>query len=189
MLHRQGPRGLGRAYLDGIRYALDTDADVICQMDADLSHQPEQLVPMLRRLHDADLVIGSRYIRDGRIVNWPLRRRVLSATANAYIRSVCALTVRDCTSGFRCWRRERLAQLPLDRIDADGYAFLVQLLFHAVDAGCVIAEVPITFVERERGASKLRLPVLAESAIVPWKLAWSRRASSSPHRSIALQRR
>ena len=106
VMHRVGPRGLGRAYLDGIRQALETDADIICQMDADLSHQPGQLIAMLDAVQDFDLVIGSRYVPGGQIVNWPLRRRLLSAGANAYIRLICSLTVRDCTSGFRCWRRE-----------------------------------------------------------------------------------
>jgi dolichol-phosphate mannosyltransferase len=191
VLHRQGPRGLGRAYLDGIRHALHTDADVICQMDADLSHQPEQLPTMLDAARHADVVIGSRYVPDGRIVNWPLRRRLLSAGANAYIRLICSLPARDCTSGFRCWTRERLASLPLDQINSEGYAFLVELLYLAFSAGCVIAEVPITFIERERGASKLRLPILVESAIAPWRLALSRRAAAhpAPSRSIALHRR
>ena len=191
VLHRQGPRGLGRAYLDGIRRALHTDADVICQMDADLSHQPEQLRAMLDAVRHADLVIGSRYIPNGRIVNWPLRRKLLSASANFYIKQICSLPVHDCTSGFRCWRRERLAALPLEKINSEGYAFLVELLYLAFSAGCTIAEVPITFIERERGASKLRLSILAESAIVPWRLALTRRVAAhpAPGRSVALHRR
>jgi dolichol-phosphate mannosyltransferase len=191
VLHRRGPRGLGRAYLDGITHALHTDADVICQMDADLSHQPEQLRAMLDAVRHADLVIGSRYIPDGRIVNWPLRRRLLSAGANAYIRLICSIPARDCTSGFRCWRRERLAALPLDKIDSEGYAFLVELLYLAFSAGSVIAEVPITFIERERGKSKLRLSILAESVIVPWRLVLSRHVAAHPSSSgsVALHRR
>ena len=174
VLHRVGRRGLGRAYVDGIRLALQTDADVICQMDADLSHRPQDLGSMLEAVTSSDLVIGSRYVPGGRIVNWPLRRRLLSTGANRYVRSICSLAVHDCTSGFRCWRRDALAALPLDRIDAEGYAFLVQLLWEAVHAGCVIAEVPITFVERECGASKLRLMVMVESAVLPWRLVGSR---------------
>ena len=174
VLHRTGQRGLGRAYLDGIRQALHTNADLVCQMDADLSHRPEDLVAMLEAAKQSDLVIGSRYIRGGRIVNWPLRRHLLSSGANLYIRSICSLAVRDCTSGFRCWRRDTLSGLPLGRINAEGYAFLVQLLWEAVRAGATITEVPITFVERQFGASKLRLPVLAESAVLPWRLVASR---------------
>jgi dolichol-phosphate mannosyltransferase len=174
VLHRIGRRGLGRAYVDGIRLALQTDADVICQMDADLSHRPRDLVAMLEAATTSDLVIGSRYVPGGRIVNWPLRRRLLSAGANRYVRSICSIAVHDCTSGFRCWRRDALAALPLDRLDAEGYAFLVQLLWEAVNAGYAIAEVPITFVEREFGASKLRFMVMLESAILPWRLLGSR---------------
>ena len=186
VMHRTGPRGLGLAYLDGIRHALDTDADVICQMDADLSHQPAHLAAMLDAVQGVDLVIGSRYVPEGRIVNWPLRRKLLSAGANAYIRAICSVAVRDCTSGFRCWRRDALASLPLHRIDAGGYAFLVQLLYEALAIGCTVSEVPITFVERERGRSKLRLRILAESAILPWKLAFSRAAAHVRDRSIAV---
>ncbi len=171
VLRRSGPRGLGRAYVDGIRRALQGDAELICQMDADLSHRPEDLERMLERAADADLVIGSRYVRGGRVVNWPLRRRVLSAGANLYVRRICGLEVRDCTSGFRCWRRDALAALPIARIRSRGYAFLVQLLWEAVEAGCRITEVPIAFVEREQGASKLRLPIVLESAALPWRLA------------------
>jgi len=142
---------------------------------------------MLAAAEQSDVVIGSRYIPGGRIVNWPLRRRILSAGANRYIRLICSLAVRDCTSGFRCWRRETLAGLPLARINAEGYAFLVQLLWEAVRAGCAISEVPITFVERESGASKLRAAVLVESAVLPWRLAVSRAfihsASEAAHRS------
>ena len=176
VLHRSGRRGLGRAYIDGIRFALQTDADVICQMDADLSHRPQDLIAMLEEVTTSDLVIGSRYVPGGRIVNWPLRRRLLSACANRYVRSICSVTAHDCTSGFRCWRRQALAALPLDRIDTEGYAFLVQMLWEAVRAGCTIAEVPITFVEREFGASKLGFMIVLESAILPWRLLGSRAA-------------
>jgi dolichol-phosphate mannosyltransferase len=187
VMHRVGrPRGLGHAYLDGIRRALDTDADVICQMDADLSHQPKHLVTMLEAVQHADLVVGSRYVPGGRIVNWPLRRKLLSAGANVYIRAICSIAVHDCTSGFRCWRRDTLASLPLHRIDAEGYAFLVQLLYEALAIGATVSEVPITFVERENGHSKLRLEILAESAILPWKLAFLRASGPVRARSIAV---
>jgi dolichol-phosphate mannosyltransferase len=189
VLHRAGRRGLGRAYVDGIGYALQTDADVICQMDGDLSHRPTDLVAMLEAARVADLVIGSRYVPGGRIVNWPLRRRLLSASANVYVRLICSIAVRDCTSGFRCWRRQALAALPLSRVDSEGYAFLVQLLWEGVRMGCTISEVPITFVERACGVSKLRLPILLESAALPWRLAFSRlpipAGSGTPSRSPA----
>ena len=172
VLHRRGPRGLGRAYLDGMQHALKaTDADVICQMDADLSHQPRELPRLLSKARVADLVIGSRYVDGGRIVNWPRRRALLSKCANRYIRMVTGVSVNDCTGGFRCWRREVLQELPFHRITSDGYAFIVELMWEAVQAGYRVVEVPITFVERRHGASKLNRSVLLESVLLPWRLA------------------
>jgi len=171
VIHRTGERGLGRAYLDGLRHALRTDeAALLCQMDADLSHRPVDLVRLLDAASHADLVIGSRYVPGGRIENWPWRRRALSAIANRYVRRVCGLSPRDCTSGFRVWRRQTLMALPLDRIHSEGYAFLVELLWEAKRAGAHITESPITFVERRHGVSKLRLPILVESVMLPWSL-------------------
>jgi dolichol-phosphate mannosyltransferase len=175
VLRRTGPRGLGRSYVDGMRWALATDATLVCQIDADLSHNPADVPRLLARSATADLVIGSRYVPGGRIENWPARRRLLSAFANRYVRAIAGLRIRDSTSGFRCWRREALQRLPLDRITSDGYAFLVELAWEAADAGCTAAEVPITFVERRQGASKLSWRVILESAILPWRLALSRR--------------
>jgi dolichol-phosphate mannosyltransferase len=174
VLHRTGPRGLGRAYVDGLKHALSTDADVICQMDADLSHRPTDLVALLAAVDVGDVVIGSRYVPGGRVLNWPLRRRLLSRAANWYIHLICSMPPRDCTSGFRCWRREALAAVPLDRVNANGYAFLVQLLWEVLLSGQKVIEVPITFVERELGVSKLRLRVLVESAWMPWRLLGTR---------------
>jgi dolichol-phosphate mannosyltransferase len=170
VLHRRGARGLGRSYVDGLTRALATDARVICQMDADLSHDPEYLPALVEATAEYDLVIGSRYLRGVSVVNWPLHRIVLSAFANRYIRAVTGLTPADCTSGFRCWRREALAKVPLARLGSDGYAFLVELLFAAARQGCRIGEVPIIFVERQKGYSKVTWPVLLESLITPWRL-------------------
>jgi len=171
VLHRTGRRGLGLSYIDGMYVALRTDATHICQMDADLSHAPADVPRLLDAAEQADFVIGSRYIQGGRIENWPLHRRLLSAFANRYIRAITGMTIRDCTSGFRCWRREALERLPLASIKSDGYAFIVELAFEASRAGFRCAEVPITFVERRQGASKLSGAVIIESAIVPWRLA------------------
>jgi dolichol-phosphate mannosyltransferase len=170
VLHRSGRRGFGRSYIDGMRHAVTEPVDVLCQMDADLSHDPKQLPELLAATAGADLVIGSRYVPGGSIVNWPLRRRLLSRFANVYIRQVTRLNARDCTSGYRCWRRAALASMPLDRFVSDGYAFLVEMLFVAARRGCRIAEVPITFVERRQGESKVSRAVLMESAITPWRL-------------------
>jgi dolichol-phosphate mannosyltransferase len=172
VMHRVGrPRGLGHTCLDGIRRALETDADVICQMDADLSHQPAHLRELLGAVAHADLVIGSRYVPGGRIVNSPMRRRLLNAGANACVRALCSIPVHDCTSGFRAWRRDALASLPFHRIDAERDGFLVRLLYEAVAIGCAVSEVPITFVEREHRHSRLRLRAIAELAAMPWREA------------------
>ena len=170
VMHRTGARGLGLSYIDGMRRALALDVTHVCQMDADLSHNPDDVPRLLQATAEADLSIGSRYVPGGRIENWPARRRLLSAFANRYVRGLTGLRVADCTSGFRCWRREALARVPLDRISSDGYAFLVELVWEAVRAGARVTEVPITFVERRTGASKLSRRVLVESAIVPWRL-------------------
>jgi dolichol-phosphate mannosyltransferase len=174
VMHRTGRRGLGRSYIDGITRAIHEPVDVICQMDADLSHDPRQLPALIAATEGADVVIGSRYVAGGAIVNWPRRRRLLSRLANIYIRSVTRLSPRDCTSGYRCWRRSALARLPLDRFISDGYSFLVEMLFVAGGQGARITEVPITFVERRLGESKLSRAVLAESALMPWRLAATR---------------
>ena len=170
VLHRTGRRGLGVSYLDGFRHAVGSDADLVVQMDADRSHDPQYLPAMIAAAGSADLVVGSRYTHGISVVNWPLRRIILSSFANAYIRTVTGLRVRDCTGGYRCWRREALARLPLDRIVSDGYAFLLDVTFMAAHAGLKIRESSIIFVERRQGASKLSSGVLLESLLTPWKL-------------------
>jgi dolichol-phosphate mannosyltransferase len=172
--HRSGPRGLGRSYADGMQMALGTDAALICQMDADFSHDPGDLPRLIEATGSADLVLGSRYVPGGSVHNWPRRRMILSAVANRYVRAITRLPVRDCTSGFRCWRRELLARLPLERILSDGYAFQVELAWEAHTRGARIAEVPIAFVERRQGASKMSATVIAESVLLPWRLALRR---------------
>jgi dolichol-phosphate mannosyltransferase len=175
VLHRQGPRGLGHAYLAGFRRALETDARLICQMDADLSHDPQYLPSMVEATATYDLVVGSRYLNGISVVNWPLRRLALSVAANRYVRSVTRLPLKDCTSGYRCWRREALERVRLDRVRSQGYAFLVETLHAAWLSGSRITEVPIIFVERRRGASKLSPEALLQSALIPWRLRLRRR--------------
>ena len=171
VMHRTGPRGLGRSYIDGLQRAIaQPDVDLVCQMDADLSHNPEYLPALVAATTDHDVVIGSRYLNGVSVVNWPLHRIFLSAFANRYIRLVTSLTPRDCTSGYRCWRRESLARLPLKEMVSDGYAFLVEMLFEASRRGCRIGEVPIIFIERRQGQSKVSSSVLVESLITPWRL-------------------
>ena len=177
VVHRTGVRGLGRSYVDGLTRALAGSADVICQMDADWSHDPKYLPQLVAATGEHDVVIGSRYLNGVSVVNWPLQRIILSAFANRYIRLVTGLSPRDCTSGYRCWRRAALAGLPLDRVVSDGYAFLVEMLFEAARRGARIGEVPIIFVERRKGVSKLSSGVLFESVITPWRLRLRGRAS------------
>jgi dolichol-phosphate mannosyltransferase len=171
VMRRTGHRGFGRSYLEGMAAALRTDATHICQMDADLSHDPAAIPRLLAACTHADLVIGSRYVSGGEVGNWPAHRVMLSHFANWYVRAITRLPVHDCTSGFRCWRRDLLARLPLDRIVSDGYAFQVELAWEAHAAGSRIVEVPITFVERREGHSKMSGRVIAESVLLPWKLA------------------
>ena len=170
VMRRAGPRGFGRSYIDGMAAALRTDATHICQMDADFSHDPAALPQLLTAATAADLVIGSRYVPGGELRNWPAHRLVLSRFANWYIRAITRLPVRDCTSGFRCWTRGLLARMPLDRIVSNGYAFQVETAWEAHAAGGRIVEVPITFIERREGQSKMSGRVIAESVVLPWRL-------------------
>jgi dolichol-phosphate mannosyltransferase len=174
VIHRTTDRGFGRSYVDGIRHAIGQPLDLICQMDADFSHDPARLPTLIAAAARADVVIGSRYVAGGLVVNWPRRRRMLSRFANAYVRALTGLPVRDCTSGYRCWRRETLASLPLDQFGSDGYSFLVEMLFVAAQQGRRIVEVPITYTERREGQSKMSKSVILESAIMPWRLIASR---------------
>lgn len=174
VLHRTGKRGLGRSYVDALEQALTMDVDVVCQMDADFSHDAVYLPALVQAVvqDGCDLVIGSRYLNGVSVVNWPLRRLILSTFANRYVRFITGLPTRDCTSGYRCWRREALARLPLHEFVSDGYAFLVEMLYQAMGAGCRIGEVPIIYVERREGQSKMSRGVILESVLVPWRLVF-----------------
>ena len=177
VMHRTGPRGLGRSYVDGLLHAIrEGRAEFICQMDADLSHNPEYLPDLVSAAANNDLVIGSRYLRGVSVVNWPLHRIFLSAFGNRYIRLITSLSTTDCTSGYRCWRREALARMPIAAMVSDGYSFLVEMLYEAHRRGLRIGEVPIIFIERRLGQSKLSGNVLIESLIMPWRLVFRSRA-------------
>ena len=171
VIHRTGQRGLGRSYVDGLLHAIkEGRAEFICQMDADLSHNPEYLPELVQAAATNDLVIGSRYLNGVSVVNWPLHRIFLSAFGNRYIRFITSLSASDCTSGYRCWRREALARMPIANMVSDGYSFLVEMLYEARRRGLRIGEVPIIFIERRQGQSKLSGNVLIESLIMPWRL-------------------
>lgn len=173
VLHRRSKEGLGAAYLAGFRRALDAGFDVVAEMDADGSHQPEQLPQLLAALRQADLVIGSRWVPGGSVVNWPWRRRVLSVGGNAYTRLLLGIPVRDATAGFRVFRRSTLDRIDLTGVRSQGYVFQADLAFRTFRAGLRVVEVPIEFVERVRGASKMTPRIAAESLlrITRWGLA------------------
>ena len=174
VLRRSGRLGLGTAYVAGMELALKAGAELIVQMDGDLSHDPAHLPALTAAARTADLVIGSRYVDGGGVVNWPRRRRWLSRLANVYVRTITRLPPADCTAGYRCWRGEALVRIPLDRIRSNGYAFQVEMLWEAMGRGLRVREVPIVFLERPMGVSKLSWRVVAESVVMPWRLRFSR---------------
>lgn len=172
VLHRTAKAGLGAAYLHGFRVALDAGYDVIGEMDADGSHQPEQLDRLLHALTDADLVIGSRWVPGGSVVNWPRRRELLSRGGNLYVRMLLGVSVRDATAGFRVFRRTTLEKIDLDSVESTGYVFQTDMVARTLGAGLTVREVPIEFVERVRGDSKMSGAVASESLkrITAWGL-------------------
>jgi len=170
VIHRLGKQGLGTAYLDGFRWGLARDYEVLVEMDADGSHQPEQLPDLLVALDDADLVIGSRWVPGGSVVNWPQRRMLLSRGGNTYVRVALGLPVRDATGGFRAYKRATLDKLDLHGVASHGYCFQIDLTRRAVRQGCAVVEVPIEFVERVRGNSKMTGSIVREAL---WRVtAW-----------------
>jgi dolichol-phosphate mannosyltransferase len=173
VLHRQGKSGLGAAYIAGFGWALERDYGVLVEMDADGSHDPQDLPRMLAALDDADLVIGSRYVPGGTTVNWPKSREALSRGANAYVRLMLGIGVRDATGGYRAYRADTLRALGLEQVESQGYCFQVDLTLRTVQEGFAVAEVPITFTERARGASKMSRAVVAEALwrVTQWGVA------------------
>ncbi|MEU4351347.1 polyprenol monophosphomannose synthase [Streptomyces sp. NPDC023838] len=170
VLHRKGKEGLGAAYLAGFRWGVEEGYGVLVEMDADGSHQPEELPRLLTALKGADLVLGSRWVPGGRVVNWPKHREFISRGGSTYSRLLLGVDIRDVTGGFRAFRRETLEGLGLDEVASQGYCFQVDLARRAVAAGYHVVEVPITFVERERGDSKMSNDIIVEAL---WRVtAW-----------------
>lgn len=163
VLHRTAKRGLGAAYVAGFRWALERGYGTVVEMDADGSHQPEELPRLLAALHHADLVLGSRYIAGGRVENWPRRREALSRGGNAYTRLLLGVALRDTTGGYRAIRADALRSLDLNDVASQGYCFQVDLAWRAVQADLRVVEVPITFVEREEGRSKMSGAIVREA--------------------------
>ncbi len=180
---RQGARGYGRASLEGLGWALARGADPIATIDADFSHDPARLPALLAAARDADVVIGSRYCPGGRILDWPLRRIVLSRLANAYVRGITGITTGDCTSGYRVYRRYVLQDILAHDIVSNQYAFLVELLLRAHWAGWTVRESPIVFADRRLGASKVSGKVLRDSLAAPIRLRWRQFRSPARKRS------
>lgn len=177
VLHRSGPRGLGRAYVDGFRWALAHGAAAVVQMDCDFSHSPADVPRLLAHLPEHDLVIGSRYIPGGRTAqDWGLARRLLSRWANFYARLILGSRIWDITGGFRAWRRETLEEMGLERVRSQGYVFQVETAYICERMGYRILEVPICFEERHRGRSKMSLRVQAEAALRVWQVRWRNRS-------------
>lgn len=170
VLHRPHRLGLGSAYVDGFRHVLEQGYDHIFSMDADFSHDASYLPDFLAATANFDVIIGSRYLTGVSVVNWPIWRLALSLTANAYARTVTGLPVRDCTSGFQCFRAEVLRQIHLDAIRTNGYSFLIELKYRAQRAGFRLGEVPIIFVDRRRGTSKITRREIYASIATVWKL-------------------
>jgi dolichol-phosphate mannosyltransferase len=163
VLHRPGKQGLGTAYIQGFHYALDHGYEAIFEMDADFSHDPRMLPALLAAAQDADLVIGSRYIPGGSTPNWSALRRFISGGGNTFARMALRMPVRDCTSGYRCYRRRVLEAIDLDAIRSQGYAFQVELVYQALRHGMRVTEVPIAFIDRRVGQSKMSRTIFIEA--------------------------
>ena len=168
VMHRAGKSGLGTAYIAGFTWGLENGYQVLVEQDADGSHDPADLPQMLAALADGDLVIGSRYVPGGTVVNWPKSREILSRAANIYVRMMLGIGVHDATAGFRAYRAETLRAIGLDEVESQGYCFQVDLTLRTAEQGMVIREVPITFTERTKGASKMSRAVVAEAL---WRVA------------------
>ncbi len=174
VIHRPGKHGLGAAYLEGFHWAMDAGYDAVVEMDADGSHQPEHLPALLDAARDADLVIGSRWVPGGSVVNWPVHRKALSVGGNVYTRLLLGMPVSDATAGFRVYRTDALRRIGLSDVASQGYCFQVDLTWRAVRRGLTVVEVPITFVEREVGDSKMSRDVMTESLrrITSWGVGY-----------------
>jgi len=172
LIERQGKLGLGTAYIEGFRFALARNFDAVCEMDADRSHNPEDLPRLIDPVISdrADLVIGSRYIDGVRIMNWPLSRLILSFGAGIYTRAITRLPVQDVTSGYKCIHRRVLESIPLDRVKSNGYSFQIEINFRAWKRGFRIKELPIVFTERAEGDSKMSKAIVREAAFKVWEL-------------------
>ena len=170
VLHRPRKMGLGSAYVAGFRYALERDYDLVFEMDADFSHDPDSLPTFLEAIQNADLVVGSRYLNGVTVVNWPLSRLILSYGANVYTRVITWMPLKDATGGFKCFRRATLEKLDLSRVNSDGYGFQIEMNFKVWRKGLRLVEIPIIFEDRRVGISKMNNKIVWEAMWLVWKL-------------------
>ena len=180
VLHRSEKEGLGKAYIAGFRHAMENGADLLFEMDADLSHDAAYLPDFLRLIEQgADIVLGSRYVKGGGVENWPLARKVISRGGSLYSRIILGLPYHDLTGGYKCFRRQVLEALDLDAIGASGYGFQIEMTYRAHKAGFTIKELPIIFVDRQVGDSKMSKGILLEAMLMVWRLRFGRSAKSA----------
>ena len=170
LLKREKKMGLGTAYIAGFKYALKNNFDFIFEMDADFSHNPKELKNFLVAIKEHDLVLGSRYINGVRVLNWPMRRLLLSFFASIYTRIITGMPINDATGGFKCFRRKVLESIDLDKIKSNGYSFQIEMTFKAFTKGFKIKEIPIVFADRVKGKSKMSKKIVREAVMMVWKL-------------------
>lgn len=170
VLHRPGKLGLGSAYREGFAIAINDGADYIIEMDADFSHDPAMLPLFIEKMSSYDVVIGSRYVNGVSVVNWPIRRLILSYCASVYTRLITGLRLSDCTGGFKCFKREVLGSIDLASIKSDGYSFQIEMNYRCNELGFSIGELPIIFVDRHAGSSKMSKQIVREAVFMVWKL-------------------
>lgn len=170
LIKREKKMGLGTAYIAGFKYALDKGYDFVFEMDADFSHDPNEIKNFLIEINDCDLVLGSRYIHGIRVLNWPMRRLLLSFFASVYTRVITGMPIRDATGGFKCFRRKVLESINLDKVKSNGYSFQIEMTFKAYKKGFKIKEIPIVFVDRIKGKSKMSKKIVREAVVMVWKL-------------------
>ncbi len=172
LLERAGKMGLGSAYVEGFKWALERDFDYIFEMDADFSHDPKVLNEMLEKIKKYDVVIGSRYIKGINVVNWPLSRLILSYMASKYVQIITGMPIKDPTGGFKCFRKKVLQSIDLNSILSDGYAFQIEMNYKAWRKHFLIKEIPIVFTDRRSGKSKMSKKIVREAILVVWKLKY-----------------
>jgi dolichol-phosphate mannosyltransferase len=170
LLKRSSKQGLGTAYIAGFKYALKNGFDLIFEMDADFSHDPNEIPKFLEEIKNSDLVLGSRYITGVNVINWPMRRLLLSWFANLYTRAITGMSVHDATGGYKCFRKEVLQAIDLNKVTSNGYAFQIEMTFKAWKKGFRIKEIPIIFVDRVKGNSKMSKKIVREAVTMVWKL-------------------